>query len=259
MIRAGALRYSVKSMPGTISIDLSARRLWRLLLAALAIVSLAGLAAELAYYLGHSDSELVPAFSLSYEHNVPTWYASSLLLTCAALLAVIATARRQGGQPDAGYWLGLSAIFGYISLDEVVSIHERASAWFDTSGMLYFGWVIPGAIAVVIIGALYVPFLRRLHPITRWRFMVAGAIFITGGLIMELPLGYWTEHAGDQNLIYALIDWLEESLELLGTSVFCAALVAQLGMRSPDDAPNDALHLVFSNRPDEAVVPKVHD
>ena len=48
---------------------------------------------------------------------------------------------------------------------------------------------------------------------------------------MELPLGYWTERHGNDNLVYALIDLVEESLELLGVSLFLVALVEYLGAR----------------------------
>ena len=41
---------------------------------------------------------------------------------------------------------------------------------------------------------------------------------------MELPLGYWTERAGANNLTYALIDFVEESLELCGASLFVLAV-----------------------------------
>ncbi|WP_234022631.1 hypothetical protein [Sorangium cellulosum] len=59
---------------------------------------------------------------------MPTWYTSCLLFTCALTLAAIAViARRAGGYVE--HWSGLSAAFLYISLDEVVEIHEAASSW----------------------------------------------------------------------------------------------------------------------------------
>ena len=50
-----------------------------------------------------------------------------------------------------------------------------------------------------------------------------------GALGIELPLGYWTDVAGDTNMVYALIDLVEESMELLGVSLFLCALVGYLG------------------------------
>ncbi len=45
---------------------------------------------------------------------------------------------------------------------------------------------------------------------------------------MELPLGYWTDVAGSHNFVYAMIDLVEESMELIGVSVFLYSLVEYL-------------------------------
>ena len=45
---------------------------------------------------------------------------------------------------------------------------------------------------------------------------------------MELPLGWWTDHYGRQNLGYGLIDLVEESMEILGVTIFLLALVSYL-------------------------------
>jgi hypothetical protein len=45
---------------------------------------------------------------------------------------------------------------------------------------------------------------------------------------MELPLGWWAERAGDDNLGYGLLDWIEETLELAGTTTFLLALHTRL-------------------------------
>ncbi|WP_228680788.1 hypothetical protein [Myxococcus xanthus] len=49
--------------------------------------------------------------------------------------------------------------------------------------------------------------------------------------MMELPLGWWAEQHGNDNLVYALIDHVEEALELIGASLFLAALAEELGER----------------------------
>ena len=176
------------------------------------------------YELGLSEP-LVEAFSLSYEANLPTWYASVLLFSCGALLAAVARVAYRRRDRDRHLWLLLALTFVYISVDEAVEIHEHAAV-FDTSGVLYFSWVIPAAAVVVALGLAYLPFVRRLPPVTRGRFVVAGALYVGGALGMELPLGWWTEHEGDHNLGYGLIDWVEESLELAGASLFLYAVWA---------------------------------
>jgi hypothetical protein len=203
----------------------------RLLIAATALVALAGLAAEVGEHvfgLSEITSEL---FSLSYERNVPTWYATVLLFACSALLAQIA--RR--APSHRAHWWALSAIFAYMSLDEAIEIHEHLGRFVEGEGVLYFAWVIPAGVVVLALGLAYLPFVRALEPKSRRRFLLAGALYVGGALLMELPLGYWTDRHGDDNLGYGLIDFVEETMELAGAAVFVHALAdhrARLGASS---------------------------
>ncbi|WP_434041337.1 MULTISPECIES: hypothetical protein [Sorangium] len=213
-------------------ITVSRARLQIALFALLAAVASAGLAVEVLQPVLNlkSRSGVVPLLSLSYEQNVPTWYTSCLLFTCSLTLAIIAAgARRAGGFVK--HWWGLSAAFLYISLDEVVEIHEAASSWLDLGGALYFSWVIPAAVVVAVFAVAYLRFLGHLPRDTRNRFLLSGAIYVTGALALELPLGYWTEKAGSNNLTYALIDFVEESMEMLGVNLFLLSLVDYLSVQ----------------------------
>ncbi len=187
------------------------------------MISALGLAAEVADYTTAISGRAVTLFSLSYEANVPTWYSSSLLLLCAVALSSIARRESARGERSRAWWV-LAGIFVYMSLDEAIEIHEYLGSFVNGTGVLHFSWVIPGAIIVVLVGAAFVPFLRALPPASRRRFVVAGAIYVGGALVMELPLGAWTAASGDDNLVYGLIDWVEETLELAGASLFLVAL-----------------------------------
>ncbi len=192
------------------------------------IVIVLGVFAELSVHLLPEATirrDLLTLLSLSYEGNLPTWYSASLLVLCGGVLAVIASAAKS----DRWRWWLLSVGFFYISFDETVGIHEAVDAMFEnTSGIFYFGWVLPAAAIVAVLGILYLPFLRRLPRASRRRFVLSGAIYLTGALFLELPLGLWTEHAGNENLVYAAIDLIEESLEMIGASLFLVGLVDHL-------------------------------
>ncbi|ACY15567.1 hypothetical protein [Haliangium ochraceum] len=204
------------------SLQVSQHALRRALVGALIAIAALGLGAELAFYLGGVDSSLVPMLSLSYEANLPTWYASLLLFACALALAANAAGAKRSGAALAGRWRLLSALFLYISLDEAVGIHEHLGV-LELGGVLYFSWVVPAAAAVLLLALIYLPFLARLPPATRRGFVLAGALYVGGALGMELPLGWWTERAGNDNLTYALIDFVEEALELTGATLFLFA------------------------------------
>ena len=188
----------------------------RWLLAGLVVVSGLGLVAELV-----GDPALCEQLSLSGEHNLPTWYASSLLLGCAIAAAAIARAPTAWKK----HWWAVAIGFGYVSLDETAELHEHLGGHLYTGGIFYFDWVIWAAVAVAVLAAVFYPWLRGLPPRLRRRLVLAAVIYVGGALVMELPLGWWTDHHGDDNLGYALIDWLEETLELAGASIALAVLV----------------------------------
>ncbi|HWO18938.1 MAG TPA: hypothetical protein VNO30_09180 [Kofleriaceae bacterium] len=206
------------------------RALRRGLFVAVAACSALGLFAELWHARGPHplQEQLVPLLSLSYEHNVPTWLASSLLL--AGALAAGAVARAAAAWRR--HWWGMVAVFAYASLDEAVELHEHLGGHIDTSGVLYFDWVIPAVAILGVLAAVYLPFVRALPAATRRRLIVAGAIYIGGAVGMELPLGWWAERAGPDGLGYAVIDWVEETLELCGASLAVVALVAHRADRA---------------------------
>jgi hypothetical protein len=206
-------------------------RLW--LFGTMAVVALAGVAVEVLrpIYDLPKRRGAVPLLSLSYEENVPTLYSAVILLGAALLLALIAMGAKKNGERFVAAWWVLSAGFFYIAVDEVLQFHEDLSKLMKIGGVLTFSWVIPAAALVLILGLSYIPFLRHLPRPTRNRFLLAGALYVGGAVGLELPLGAWTQKHGDDNLGYALIDAVEESLEMLGVILFVLGLVDYLGQK----------------------------
>ena len=196
-----------------------------------ALVCGAGLTVELARHLGSLDPEssLRSALSLSYEANVPTWYSSGLLWTAA--LGLAGCGWRERGRDRPRWWV-LAAIFMLLSLDESIELHEELGGA-ELHGVLYFSWVVPGALLTGAFCAAYLRFWWRLPRATRRGFAWAFAVYVGGALGMELPLGAWYERYGDEDLGYAALDFLEESLEIVGLSVFLVAIFEHL--RRPDE------------------------
>jgi hypothetical protein len=201
----------------------------RRLLVGVGVVATLGLIVE----LWHACSDdaviaaLLPRLSLSFEANLPTWFASALLLGCAVAAGAIAS-RLPRGAPWRRHWWGVSISLGWVSLDETAELHEELGGHLGTSGILYFDWVIWAGIIVVVLAVIYLPWLRALPRVTRQRLIVAAVIYVGGALVMELPLGWWTDRAGIDTLGYALIDWVEETMEMIGASLALAALIDHL-------------------------------
>lgn len=224
----------------------------RVLLLIVVVLGLASLVGDLFdYYVVIDDflvqelkESFVRLFCLCLEANIPTWYASAILLFSSALLAVIAVATQQSGGRYVRHWRALALIFLYLSLDEGVVIHEmaiepmrlilRATGLLDDGwagllsgwgGLLYYTWVIPGAVGTVIFAIAYVRFLMHLPRRTRWLFTMAGALYVGGAIGVESLSAQSAARYGEAEIGYRILTTVEELLEMLGVVVFVYALL----------------------------------
>jgi hypothetical protein len=207
----------------------------RLLLAIWAVFAVTGFTVEILHYTFFLESRplWVDVLSLSYEDNLPTWYSSLLLSSCGLMLACIwcrPPAERHG---HGFFWGTLCLGFFYMSLDESASYHEQMSLWFHGNrGILYFGWVMPAGGLVLVLLLVFLKFLFTLPGIWRRRFVLAGVTYVGGALLMELPLGWWMDkHGSDGSFGYVLIDAVQESMEILGSTLFLRALLQYFNER----------------------------
>jgi hypothetical protein len=216
-----------------VTIAVSPARVTRLLALVVGLLVVAGIASVVGeYVVGRALFGLVRAFDLDGEGTVPSWYSSCALLAAAGLLAVIARAARERSDRDWCYWAGLAVIFVALSVDEAASIHELAirpmRRALNLSGLLAFGWVIPGAAFVAIVGAIFLRFLLRLPLSTRRLFVIAGGLYVGGALGFEMLGGLLLTKYG-MGLATALEAVAEEALEMTGIVVFLHALLQHLG------------------------------
>ena len=173
-------------------------------------------------------------FDTGQEATLPTLYAYAVLSFCAALLAVVAIHARQNARPYAAHWQGLVFVFLFLSIDEGTSIHEQlieptrgllSRLAVEDGGLLYFAWVIPAALLLVVLLALYIPFLRHLPRQTAVWFILSGLLFVAGAVGLEIPSGYLTSRFGSENNVKLALEVVEELCEMLGITGFAAALL----------------------------------
>ena len=218
-------------------LSISLRRVGMVLVWVLVVLTVAGIAAEYSRTLLGSKSTLVDLFSLTEEKNVPTWWSSFLLATCSIVLGTIAATKTGTAGEFKRHWAVLAAIFCYLSIDEFVEIHELLTAvpgLGNLHGLLYYGWVVPAAFVVLAFALSYLKFLFHLPMTTRIKVALAGALFVGGALGVELILGAWTETHDEDNFVWAMIGLVEESMEIMGSSLFLYALLEYLGRAAPD-------------------------
>jgi len=174
---------------------------------------------------------LVPLFDFDTEKNIPTFYSSIALLFTSILLYSIALAHKK---LKSSYlmWLGLSLIFLFLSIDEISQIHERFTKptrdAFQTSGILFFAWIIPYGILLVIFIISYSKFLFNLPKNTMILFLVSGTIFVSGAIGFEMLGGRHAELYGGNNILYFFYYTCEEFLEMTGIAIFIYTLLSYM-------------------------------
>lgn len=189
---------------------------------------------------------LVRLFDVNTENSVPTWYSSIALLLCSLLLWLISVAKGHRNDRFVSHWKGLSIIFLFLSLDEVASLHELVIPFgrsINSSGFLYYFWVVPGMIFVTTVALIYRKFLIALPTKIRYLFLIAGIVFVSGSVGLEMVGGYYFEsnigeniHTASEltNFSMAVLLALEEFLEMLGVLIFIYALLLYIKMSSID-------------------------
>jgi hypothetical protein len=247
---------------GLMVLAIYAKMIVRIIVVAVLLITLAGLAARFALYMWGDVKLLEPLrlFDVGEERSIPTWFESVLFLLCSMLLAVVAVAKKQRNDRYSLHWGALSVILLLLSLDEVASIHEaigqqserllNSITGFTPSGAISFFWVVPGAIFVFIVLLAYLRFLANLPQTTRRLFLFAGALFVLGALGIEMltaqvvssseSISSWIVSSsggivdrGSASAIPTILKGLqtsvEEMFEMLGLTAFVYALLAYIG------------------------------
>lgn len=194
---------------------------------------LAGVAVQIYgnIYADNASKTIIELFDLNAEANIPTWYSSFALLFSAILLTLIALIKTVQRDNYVFHWKMMSLIFLFMSIDEISSLHEILNYHFKNiiknTDFFYFGWVFFGGIFVLLFMILYSKFLFNLNPKTRNLFILAGTIYISGALAMEMMAGNYIYHYGS-SVISARMSIFEEFLEMTGIAIFIYALLSYI-------------------------------
>ena len=176
--------------------------------------------------------EVMPLLRLTAEGNIPTLFATTLLLLCAAALALITRSLEAGERSRLPLGF-LSVVFLFLALDESIEIHERL----DKVGRMIFGpqaqsgeWVLVyGALLVPII-LIYAPVVVRLPRATRRTWILAAAVYIFGALGLEFASHRFLLVRNFEMLNAAAVT--EEAFELAGLLIFLFGALAHLERES---------------------------
>lgn len=220
-----------------LKVPLTAAGIVRAIAILTAIIAGLGIAREVAAVLLGSTSDDFgwKILSLDYESNLPTAYSALLLLTVAGLCYFTSRAARQNEPGNARAWFWLAVGFVILMADETLQLHEatkvplrRMREW---TGIFMFPWVVIAIPLVAIVGAAFIPFLRRVHRPTAVRLIVAGSVYLFGAVVMEMAAGPVVEAYGVG--IFSVICFvIEEVCEMFGAVLAIRAMLLHLAETS---------------------------
>ncbi len=163
----------------------------------------------------------VSIFDLDAEESFGTWFSAGVLALAAMLLhGRSRLARAEPGGWHLG-WFILSLGFLFLSVDEVVGLHEYLNTFLEDGS-----WTVVGAGIAAVVGLSFVPFLIHYRGRTALLFLVAGAIYVGGAVGVE----HFTD-AEVTSLHYNMWTALEEGLEMFGAILFVYALMDEMERR----------------------------
>lgn len=173
---------------------------------------------------GGALADVLALLNGGHERSLASWWTSALLVACCmAALVAARLARGAGAGGAARAWAVLAIVLGLLSLDEIVSLHERGAEWaaavFETGSLpARLGWTIPAAAILAASLVVLVPAFRAV-PWRARRIVVAGlATSIAGALGMEV-LNVLLVDAGARSLWRHLAMAVEETAEMTGVVI----------------------------------------
>jgi hypothetical protein len=215
----------------SVRLPIAAVRRWIWIVVAVLIV--ATFAAQL-FRDAVSRNTVVNLFDSDQKLNFPSTAKLLLMLTATGLFAGLGAASRD--RHVRVRWLGMSAIFGLVTLDEFTYMHQRLSdAMHDaagTHGALRFAWIVVYVPLLAIIAVVYLPFWRSLGRRLRYRLLAAAVLFAGGSAGIEMAKG--AIYDDDKwSLAFGLVASLSDSLELIGLAILVTVLLDELAAMTP--------------------------
>ncbi|MCZ6895233.1 MAG: hypothetical protein O7H40_14460 [Gammaproteobacteria bacterium] len=166
----------------------------------------------------------VAIFDLDEEESFGTWFSTVILLIAAVLLMRQARTLRAEGDPWHRWWMVLGWAFCFLSIDEVVGLHEMMNTMLES-----MPWTVVGAYVLALVGLCYLPFLWRYRWRTAILFALAGGIYGGGAVGVEHFSGVEVN-----SLQYNMLTALEEGMEMLGVILLIYAILdfGRAGLRA---------------------------
>jgi hypothetical protein len=170
---------------------------------------------ELTQIIGYLDVEA--------ERSLYTWYSTCILLLTGFIASCHADRVGRHG-PHFRQWVGIGVLFVYLSLDEMLSVHEKLSAIggriVEPTGFFRYSWVVPGLFLAGIVAFSLSSLVLDLPKRQRFWTIASGAIFLGGAVGMEMISGKIAFVLSRDTLLYQAVNSVEEAMEVIAVLMF---------------------------------------
>ncbi|MCP4140189.1 MAG: hypothetical protein GY755_07855 [Chloroflexi bacterium] len=194
------------------------------------------------YKTGNNLLGFLRLLDIGSELSIPTFFSSLNLLLSSIMLIVIFRYEKINNNKGFRYWLFLSILFLWLSIDESASIHENFIYVYDylvntnvISPILGTNqWLPFGILFVVIVGIVLFPFYKLLSKATLFGFFLSGIIFLIGAIgfeylgVIMLETGFVDSR---DDILYIARRVFEEGFEMYGIAFFNCALYREISNR----------------------------
>ncbi len=171
----------------------------------------------------------VELFDMNLESNVPAWYTAFLMIIISGLTFLIYKIQTM---PLQKYFLLLSVIFLFMSIDVISSVHEVLNNpvrnLFKPVAIFYWAWIIPGSAFVILFVFYFSKLLNMISARFRKLFILSGIIYLTGAIGFEMLGGWLYSNKLGNSYYYVFEVVIEESLEIFGLLLFIKSLIEYL-------------------------------
>lgn len=179
-------------------------------------------------------------FNVNRELGLPAWFSSVLLVFCAQALWLLGDQR---AAVRGRRWLWherlLAAVFVYLSVDELLALHELLNAplrdRLGLGGALSFAWVVVALPMAAVLGLLMIGYLRSVPRPVRRLFLLSGVVYVVGAAGVELVGAAIWSAGGADSAVYAAATIVEEGLEMCALVVFLGTVVSYRRSLTPVD------------------------
>ncbi|MGB5454606.1 MAG: hypothetical protein WBO16_06860 [Gammaproteobacteria bacterium] len=215
-------------------IRLSARKFTRFLLGIMAVLFVLNVLSFLPMFWGREHP--FGPLNFNAERSLATLFSTVLLFSCSFFALIIGLCEKRERLVRI-QWLGIAVAFVLMGFDESAMIHERIGELLhnqlDTTSFLYFAWVIPYSLLVIVFAAAYLPFVIKLPGDIRKLLILSAVLYVGGAVGMELPgAARYEEHGMD--VVFYMLASIEELLEMTGAIAFIYTFLSYIDRYIPN-------------------------